>query len=134
MPCSTCETGLHHHVANSRVLAKLRLGIRAQWHDLGLSVARPGHQRIQQLTAYAPAGEGRINLGVVDDDQRGVGPAVGHLGEVTALGAGNEEGAFRAGFLVLDGVGHGPDFAQGCVELPGAQPPSIRLRPFCLAA
>lgn len=132
VPASGCQ--LHQHIPYPGVLAKLRLGIRAQGHDLGLGFARPGHQRIQQLAAYALPGQGRIDLGVVDDDQRGVGPAVGHLGEVAALGAGDEEGAFRAGFLVLDGVSHGPDFAQGCVELPGAQPPSIRLRPFCLAA
>lgn len=99
---------LHQHIPYRRILAKLRLGIRTQWHDLGLRLARPDNQRIQQLAAYALAGEGGVDLGVVDDDQRGVGPAVGHLGEVAALGAGDEEGAFGVGFLVLNGMGHGP--------------------------
>lgn len=105
------QAGLHQYIPYRRILAKLRLGIRAQGHDLGLGFARPGHQRIQQLAAYALAGEGGVDVGVVDDDQRGVGPAVGHLGEVAALGAGDEEGAFGVGFLVLNGVGHLPDSA-----------------------
>ena len=43
--------GSNQHVAEGCVLAKLRLGIRAQRQHLGAGLPGPGDERIQQLAA-----------------------------------------------------------------------------------
>ena len=43
------------------------------------------HQRPQQRAPHTLAAERRVHLGVVHDDHRGVGAAVGHLGQALAV-------------------------------------------------
>src|SRR5690606_38789996 len=100
------------HVADRRVLVELGLGEGAQRHDLGLGLARPDHQGVEQLAAHALALEALVDVGVVDDDQRGVGAAVGHLGDAL-LALLEEEGAGGGGLLVFDAVGHGSSGGGG---------------------
>ena len=54
-------------------------------------------------TPHALAAERRVHLGVVHDDHRGVGAAVGHLGQALAV-VRDVERAFGVLLLVVNGV------------------------------
>ena len=104
---------LDQYVADRRILAKLRLGKRAQRQHLGARLARPSHQRIQQLPANAFAAQRIVDIRVVDDDHGGIGAAVRHLGHTLAV-FGDIKRAFGIGFLVLDRVGHSNEYVDKC--------------------
>jgi hypothetical protein len=89
-----------HHVADGRVLVKLSFDVEADRDNLAARIERPLHQRVQQASTDTLTAKRRVRPRVINDDQRGVGMAVGHLGKALAV-LPNHERAAGVVFLVL---------------------------------
>lgn len=91
------------YIPNRRIPGELRQRIGTGGHDLRLRLASPAHCCIEKASRHPLPAKAVINLGVVDDDQRGVGAAVCHLGKPLSILV-NEECTSMTCFFVSDYV------------------------------
>jgi len=93
------------YIPNRRIPGELGRRVRAGNCELRPGFTSPSDRGIEKLSGYSLPAKTVINLGVVDDDQRGVGAAVCHPGKPLSIPF-NEECTPMACFFVSDYLLH----------------------------